>query len=569
MTVDDESNFGVTSRARLAQEATTDEAPRRGPGGKGSPLSWFQERLWVHHQREPDNTSYNLPLLLLIRGELDVSALERGLSEIVARHEILRTHYGQSDTGEPLQFVAPPEHVRLPVLAVDRAQMLQQLERHLEHRFDLRRGPVFIASLLRVSADRHLLLFNVHHIAADGWSLTTAFLAELQGAYAAFARGEQSSLPTLAIQYKDFAAAQRTSEMSAQLAFWRRTLDGYEDSLELPSAYTRQVKSGTQSASFVYRYSPEFAKNLEQFSRQQGCTLFMSLLAALGVTLSRYANKDDLCIGTTTSERTDVQLESLIGFFVNILPLRLRIDEQSSVSELLKAVRAQVLAAFDHAVPFERILRETEVARRGSANPLVPVVMRHQNFPRASLDVALPGAVSFGSYPEPNERDEAVRNLLAREQVPARCEIELSYCGDADEVMYTSGSTGTPKGVRVPHRQLVNWLDALETRLPFAPGEVVGQIIGRSSSTSGPIWSRRSPKNSRRCSTRAKQLPRRCSAARAAASWRSRAACRSAATRDSWRRARPKPLSMRSCARWPPSSVQAAFASTRLRPASR
>ena len=443
MAVDEGSGVEVSGGSELVHDAAGHDARLRAPfSGKGSPLSWFQERLWVHHQREPENTSYNLPLLLLIGGDLDVSALEQSLSEIVARHEILRTHYGQTDAGEPLQFVAPPERVNLPVVTVDRTHLLQQLERHLEHRFDLQRGPVFIASLLRLSGDRHLLLFNVHHIAADGWSLTTVFLGELQSAYAAFARAERPALAPLTLQYKDFAAVQRASQMSARLDYWRRALDSYEDSLELPTAHTRQAKSGTKSASFVHRYSAEFAKNLEQFSRRHNCTLFMSLLAGLGITLSRYSNKDDLCIGTTTSERTDVQLEPLIGFFINILPLRLRIDEQSSVSELLKAVRGQVLTAFEHAVPFERILRATEVARRGSANPLVPIVMRHQNFPRTSLDASLPGGVSFGSYPDPNESDDAVSRLLAREHMPARCEIELSYSGGADEltveVLYAS-----------------------------------------------------------------------------------------------------------------------------------
>ena len=418
MAIDEGSSVRVVNRSGLAH----------------GPLSWFQERLWVHHQRSPANTSYNLPLMLLVRGSLDVSALEQSLSEIVARHESLRTYYGQTDEGEPIQFVAPPERVRLAVVEAPRARMLEQLEQHLEHRFDLHRGPIFIVSLLRLAEDRHLLLFNVHHIAADGWSLTTVFLGELLSAYAAFARAERPALPPLTIQYKDFAAAQRTSDMAAQLDYWRQALDGYEDSLELPTERTRQAKSGTKSGSLVYRYPSEFAKNLEQFSRRHGCTLFMSLLAALGVTLSRYTNKDDLCIGTTTSERTDVVLEPLIGFFINILPLRLRIDEQSSVSALLAAVRAQVLAAFEHAVPFELILRSTDVARRGSTNPLVPIVMRHQTFPRTPLNVPLPGAVSFGSYPDPEESDDAVRDLLEREHVPARCELELSYSGGADEL---------------------------------------------------------------------------------------------------------------------------------------
>lgn len=406
---------------------------RRGPDD-GSPLSLFQERLWIHYQRSPENTSYNLPLVLLVRGNLDVPALEQSLSAIVARHESLRTYYRQTNEGVPMQFVAPPERVRLPVVDVDRARMLEHLERHLEHRFDLERGPIFIVSLLRLANDRHLLLFNVHHIAADAWSLRAIFLEELQTAYAAFSRGEQPTLTPLTVQYKDYARLQRALDVSTRLDYWHRTLEGYEDSLELPTQRLRQAKTCTTNATFVHRYPAEFAQNLERLSRQHGCTLFMSLLAALGVTLSRYTNKDDLCVGTTTSNRTHVELEPLIGFFINILPLRLRVDEETTVSAWLKAVRAQVLAAFEHAVPFEQILQSTTAARRGSTNPLVPIVMRHQNFPRASLGASLPGGVSFLPYPDPDEDDEAVRKLFAREHVPARCEIELSYSGGADEL---------------------------------------------------------------------------------------------------------------------------------------
>jgi hypothetical protein len=415
--------------------APSEMQPLPALGGEGSPLSWFQERLWIHYLRDPENTSYNLPLLLLLKGNLDASALEQSLSEIVARHESLRTYYSEAEEGEPVQSVAPPTRVQLPVIAVDHAQLLEHLERHLEHRFDLRRGPIFLASLLRLAGDRHLLAFNVHHIAADAWSLRAVFLGELQSAYGAFCRGEQPVLPPLPIQYKDYAALQRARDLSADLDYWRRTLQDYEDSLELPTERTRQTKSCTTSARFVYRYSKEFAGELERFSRRHGCTLFMSLLAALGVTLSRYANKSDLCIGTTTSNRTDVELEPLIGFFVNILPLRLRIDEQGSVGALLKAVRAQVLTAFEHqAAPFEQILQATGAVRRGSGNPLVPIVMRHQNFPRTALDAPLPGALKFGPYPDPNEQDDAATKLLDREHMPARCEIELSFAGGADEL---------------------------------------------------------------------------------------------------------------------------------------
>ena len=435
MAVDESSCVPATSLSLAHDQSDEADRPVPASASEGRPLSWFQERLWVHYLREPANTSYNLPLMLLVQGSLDVSALEQSLSEIAGRHESLRTYYGQTEGGEPVQFIRPAERVRLPLITVDRAQLLANLERHLEHRFDLRRGPIFIASLLRLSEDRHLLLLNVHHIAADAWSLRTVFLSELQQAYAAFGRGRRPALPPLRVQYKDYASSQRASDLSAHLEYWRRTLDGYEDSLELPTERTRQARTCTTSATFVHRYSSEFSAELERFSRRHGCTIFMSLLAALGVTLSRYTNKDDLCIGSTTSSRTDVELEPLIGFFINILPFRLKIDEQGSVAALLKAVRAQVLGAFEHqAAPFEQILQAAGVARRGGGNPLVPIVMRHQNFPHTSLGAALPGAVSFRPYPAPGEGDDAVKKLLDREHVPARCEIELSYSGGADEL---------------------------------------------------------------------------------------------------------------------------------------
>jgi amino acid adenylation domain-containing protein len=443
MAVDEGSCLSGMGHSALVRRDGGNEAPRMTASGGGSPLSFFQERLWIHHERDPEDTSYNLPLLLLVKGDLDARALEQSLNAIGARHESLRTYFGQTDEGEPVQFVTPHEPTIVPAIAVDHAQMLEHLERHLEHRFDLGRGPIFIASLLRLSKDKHLLLLNVHHIAADAWSLRGVLLSELQAAYAAFASGQRPLLPPLPIQYKDYASWQRAEDMSAHLDYWRQNLAGYEDNLELPTERTRRARSGTRSARFAYRYPSDFALELERFSRRHGCTIFMSLLAALGVTLSRYSGKDDLCIGTTTSNRTNLDLEPLIGFFINILPLRVQIDEQSSVEALLKAVRARVLAAFDHqSVPFEHILHATGVARRGGSNPLVPVIMRHQNFPYTSLRAPLPGDVRFGPYPDPAEKDDAAARLLSRDHVPARCEIELSYAGGGNnlevEVVYAA-----------------------------------------------------------------------------------------------------------------------------------
>ncbi|EAQ89433.1 hypothetical protein CHGG_06052 [Chaetomium globosum CBS 148.51] len=437
------AKLNTSTSPNMNAMAIQSETPNKLPtDGDGSPLSWFQQRLWVHQERNPDDTSYNLPFVLLLRGNLNVFALEQSLSAIATRHESLRTYYDLAGDGEPLQFVAPPGHVPLPAVSVDRLQLLEALDRFLEHRFDLRRGPIFIARLLRLSSAQHLLLFNVHHIAADAWSLKAILRRELHSAYGAFCQGQKPVLPLLTVQYRDYAQEQRASHMSAHLDYWSETLKGYEDSLELPSTFPRQRKSGTTSGTFVYHYPREFSRELERLSRENGCTMFMCLLAGLTVIISRYADKDDLCIGTTTANRPDVALEPLIGFFVNILPLRMRVDERSTVAELLDAVRSQVLHAFEHPVPFERILQATNVAQRGSGNPLVPIIMRHQNFPEASLGAALPDKVTFHAYPEPDEADEEVLEVLARDRTAARCEIELSYSGGVEglavEVMFAA-----------------------------------------------------------------------------------------------------------------------------------
>ncbi|KAK4451174.1 non-ribosomal peptide synthetase [Podospora aff. communis PSN243] len=410
----------------------------------GGPLSWFQERMWLHYERSPDDTSYNLPFPLLIRGDLNVPALEKSLNAITARHESLRTLYNSTSAGEPRQFISPAEYVPLPVVPVDRDLLLEELNRFLEHRFDLRQGPIFISRLLRLPNAQHLLLLSVHHIAADAWSLKAILRSELLSAYGAFSREQIPVLPSLTVQYRQYARKQRAtdSSLTAHTEYWREVLRGYEDSLELPTTYPRHPKSGARSGRFTYLYPQEFSRELERLSRDHGSTMFMCLLAALAVTVSRYADKEDLCIGTTTSNRPDVELERLIGFFVNILPLRLRIDEQCSIADLLHNVRSQVLNAFEHPVPFERILQATDVANRESRNPLVPIVMRHQNFPEALWDTDLPENITFKGFPDPDETDVGVLKLLAQEDCPARCEIELSYSGDGDrlelEVVYAS-----------------------------------------------------------------------------------------------------------------------------------
>lgn len=394
------------------------------------PLSWFQERLWVLNQKNPRDLSYNIPVSFLLEGTLDVVALNRSLGLILCRHESLRARFIASSRGEPVQTISPDERFNLRLVEVQEHEIGAHLKEVAEHVFDLTNGPIFIGRLLRLGADRHLLLLNVHHIAADGWSIEGVLFSELQQCYEAFSAGVEPKLPPLPVQYTDFAEWQKRQDLSADLAYWHESLSNYEDSLELPSDFLRHAHSGRCSNTFVRRYSKEFSNELDRFAQAHGCTLFMCLLAGFAVTVSRYSGKEDLCIGTTTSGRILPELEGLIGFFINILPLRIRVDEEATVKEYLSSVRKVALSGFDHqVVPFERILYSMDIGRSGKSNPLVPLVLRHQNFPHTSMANDLPGGLRFGTYAP---ADDA--RIAAGQGAVARCELELSYTGDRDDL---------------------------------------------------------------------------------------------------------------------------------------
>jgi len=403
--------------------------PRRG--GEGSPLSWFQERLWILNQRNPHDTSYNIPVTFLIEGALDVSALAKSLGAIVRRHENLRARFVAAPGEAPVQLVSPAEDLDLPVIATTADEVARRVAENAEHRFDLARGPVVIAKLLRISSERHLLLVNVHHIVADGWSIEGIFFSELQKLYQLFCEGQAPELAPLPIQYADFSAWQRKQDMSGHLAYWRDSLGDYEGALELPTDYLRRPTSCESSAAFVHRYDGEFSAALERFSQKHNATLFMSLLAGLAIVAGRYTGKQDVCIGTTTSGRPLPELEDLIGFFINILPLRLRIADGLTVREYMAEVRKLAVSAFEHqAVPFERILQSLGIAQGGKGAALVPLVIRHQNFPHTRMDKPLPGGVRFSAYAPESKGDDG--SFIRSAQ--ARCELELSYTGNREQL---------------------------------------------------------------------------------------------------------------------------------------
>jgi amino acid adenylation domain-containing protein len=402
------------------------------------PLSWFQERMWLLNRKNPRDLSYDIPVIFLLDGEVNINALNRSITEILERHETLRARFVVDKHGKTVQVISPNQPFSLKIIDVQEAEIPHFIEENMRYVFDLEKGPLFTGSLLRISSKRHLLLLNVHHIAADGWSVESILFSELQENYEAFASGTAPSMKSLPVQYTDFAHWQRNVDVSKSISFWQKHLEGYEASLELPADFIRTPRSGSTSGRLEYKYSTEFSQALEKFAQTHGCTLFMSLLAGFALTVNRYTGKDDVCIGTTTSGRIFPEIERLIGFFINILPLRISVDEEMSVREFMSSIRSTALAGYDHqVVPYEQLIYSSIVKRNDASSTLVPLVIRHQNFPRTNLEKLLPGGVKFGSYPG----YEGYRTATGKDAI-ARCEVELSYTGDRNklevEIIYAS-----------------------------------------------------------------------------------------------------------------------------------
>jgi amino acid adenylation domain-containing protein len=398
---------------------------------KEQPLSWFQERLWLLNRRTPEDVSYNIPVHFLIEGPLDASALSRSLSLIINRHQVLRARFVALANGDPAQVIGPEVDLHLPVITTCPEEVANHVSSLRDHEFDLRNGPVLVAKLLRIEPQQHLLLLNMHHIVADGWSVEGILFSELLTSYQAYCCRQEPKLPPLKIQYPDFARWQRQLDFTDTLSYWHSALAGYENSLEMPTDFPRKAQPDRYSDTYTFRYSKEFSSRLDAFCQKHSCTMFMGLLAGFGLVVSRYTGREDICIGTTTSARTLPELEGLIGFFINILPLRMQIDEDVTATDYVKSVRALALAAFDHqTVPYERILYSMDLERTGRSDALIPLVLRHQNFPRTKMNELLPGGARFSPYLSGEQPLNAEKSRRAL----ARCEIELSFVGDAESV---------------------------------------------------------------------------------------------------------------------------------------
>ena len=360
------------------------------------PLSFSQQRMWLLDQLEPDTPTYNISHALRLSGTLDTEALRRSLKEIVSRHEALRTTFAAVD-GEPVQTISPAMDTKLPVEDLGR---LPQAERDAEAKrlaleekrrpFDLERGPLFRARLLRLVEEEHVLLVSMHHIVSDGWSMGV-FWRELGALYGAFSRGGPSPLPELPIQYADYALWQRRwlsgEALDEQLGYWKEQLAGLTV-LELPTDHPRPAVQTHRGARRSLALSESLTQALKDLSRQEGTTLFMVFLGALQVLLSRYSGQEDIAIGTPIAGRTRAETEELIGFFVNTLVMRTDLSGDPSFREALSRVREVALGAYDHQdLPFEKLVEELQPERDLSRVPLSQVFFALQNMPQEALEL--------------------------------------------------------------------------------------------------------------------------------------------------------------------------------------
>ncbi|MFP2934356.1 condensation domain-containing protein, partial [Pyxidicoccus sp. 3LG] len=367
----------------------------RAPRADALPLSFAQQRLWFLHQLEPASAVYNIPAALRLTGALDGVALQRALSELVRRHESLRTRFA-SFNGQPSQRIGEPGPLPLPEVDLssreDRESEVRRLaEVDANQPFDLDRGPLLRASLLRLGTQEHVLLLNMHHIVSDGWSMDV-LVREVAALYEAFSAGQPSPLPELPVQYADYSVWQRGwlqgDVLETQLAWWRRQLEGAPAALELPTDRPRPANQSFRGATTRVQLSRSVSEALKALCQEEGVTPFMGLLATWQLLLSRYSGQDDVLVGSPIAGRRVAELEGLIGFFVNTLVLRSRIDSRGSFRELLAQVRKSTLGAFEHQdVPFEKLVEELQPQRDLSRSPLFQVSFTLQNTPFSALTV--------------------------------------------------------------------------------------------------------------------------------------------------------------------------------------
>ncbi|HEY2117170.1 MAG TPA: amino acid adenylation domain-containing protein, partial [Candidatus Angelobacter sp.] len=368
-----------------------DKGVAQKPAASGSrpslfPLSYQQEQLWFLDRFEPSSDFYNVPLAWKLEGDLDVATLERSLQEVVRRHEILRTCFAMDEHQEPRQKVVGEKlDVRLPLMdlrQLDAGEREEQAKKIIAEEgskaFDLTQAPLLRGMLVRMEERHHVLALTMHHIICDDWSLRI-FMSELGKLYEAYGRGEESPLPELGMQYGDYALEQREGlrggGLEQQMEYWKEQLKGMPQVLELPTDYVRPVRQTFRGGIEQRILSSELLEGLNAVGRGERASLFMTLLAVCQVLLMRYSGQEDFGIGTVVANRKRIEMEQIIGFFLNTLVVRANLSGGPTFREVLRQVRKAALGGYAHQdVSFEKLVEELAPDRDVSRTPVFQVL---------------------------------------------------------------------------------------------------------------------------------------------------------------------------------------------------
>jgi amino acid adenylation domain-containing protein len=433
---------GLSARVDAArrQGSSLSEIPlERVDRGAGLALSFGQQRLWFIDQLDPESPAYNVSQSFRVAGPLDPAVLAATLSEVVRRHEVLRTVFPAVD-GRPVQAILEPAPQALPVVDLrgladgPRQEEVRRLAAgEVARPFDLSRGPLLRSTLLQLGPDEHGVLFTLHHIVSDGWSMGV-LMREMVALFEAFAAGSPSPLPELPVQYADFAAWQRRTlqgeTLAAELGYWRRRLAGIPSLLALPTDRPRPAVQTFRGEEISFALPEPLSKAVRALGRSQSSTLFMTLLGAFQALLGRHARQDDVCVGTPVAGRTRREIEPLIGFFVNTLVMRADLRSNPSLRELLRQVREGTLEAHVHQdVPFEMLVEELAPERSLDHTPLFQALFALQP---SLAEQAPAGGLRIG--PLGAERDTVKYDLtLVMADTPAGLRGRLGYRSDLFE----------------------------------------------------------------------------------------------------------------------------------------
>jgi aspartate racemase len=422
-------------RAEEIQDTPIVPVPRQGP----LPASFAQERLWQIDRTHPGSVVYNIPMPFRCLGRLDIAALQRSVDTLVQRHEALRTTFAAYPQGvavdrPPVQVIAPT--LTIPITVVD-LQDLPEPERqaramalsHAEDRrpFDLQRGPLLRVAVLRLAAEEQIVLLTIHHIIADGWSLSV-LVRELFMLYEHYTRHPNAPivLPEQPVQFADFAVWQRQrferGDFQRQLAYWRQQLAGAPTRLELPTDRPRPPTLTFRGKDRLFWLTPDLSRALYALSRQEGATLFMTLLAAWTVLLSCYSGQHDLLVGTSVANRTRVEIEDVIGFVVNTPVLRADLSGNPSFRELIARLRETTLGMHAHQdLPFEALLAALKLEPDPSRTPLFQTLFVLQNTP----------------MPEQKLTDVTLQQVLDIEVITSKYDLGLGIIEDPQQLWGT------------------------------------------------------------------------------------------------------------------------------------